>query len=106
MRSRAARSRRTTNGGFDDSARRVLYAEFLSGIVGHPIEKGIPNVQGALQIAQKVEEESIVRLKNKDAVLPLSPSEVHSVALIGGHADIGMLSETGPLSSIRTVGTS
>jgi beta-glucosidase len=37
----------------DDHARRVLYAEFLSGIVDNPIEKGVVDVEGGLEIAQR-----------------------------------------------------
>ena len=55
----------------DDSARRVLYAEFVSGIVDHPIEKSVVDVQTGFEVSQKIEEESIVLLKNKNAILPL-----------------------------------
>jgi beta-glucosidase len=42
-----------------------------------------------------VEQESIVLLKNDHAILPIDPAQVHSIALIGGHADIGMISGGG-----------
>src|SRR5689334_15901240 len=48
----------------DDHARRVLYAEFLSGIVDDPPQKGVADVEKGLETAQHVEEESIVLLKN------------------------------------------
>ncbi|HEY0701579.1 MAG TPA: glycoside hydrolase family 3 C-terminal domain-containing protein [Candidatus Acidoferrales bacterium] len=79
----------------DESARRVLYSEFASGIVDHPVIKGVPDVAAGLETAQKIEEHSIVLLKNRDAVLPLINSQVHSIALIGGHADVGMISGGG-----------
>jgi beta-glucosidase len=79
----------------DDHARRVLYAEFLSGIVDHPPEKSVPDVQGGFDTAQQLEEKSIVLLKNENAILPLNPAKVRSIALIGGHADVGMLSGGG-----------
>lgn len=79
----------------DDSARRVLYAEFLTGIVDHPTEKGVPDVEAGFEIARKVEEKSIVLLKNQNDVLPLTSDKVHSIAVIGGHADIGMISGGG-----------
>lgn len=78
----------------DDHARRVLYAEFLSGIVDHPIEKGVVDVQGGLDVAQHLEEKSIVLLKNDNAVLPLA-AKIRSIAVIGGHADVGMISGGG-----------
>ncbi len=42
-----------------------------------------------------VEEKSIVLLKNEQSVLPIDPSRVHSIAIIGGHADVGMISGGG-----------
>ncbi len=79
----------------DDSARRVLYAEFASGIVDHPIEKSVVDVQAGFATAQKTEEESIVLLKNQNAILPLRSEEVRKIAVIGGHADIAMISGGG-----------
>src|SRR5215469_2899302 len=76
----------------DDSARRVLYAEFLSGLIDHPIEKSVPDIEAGLETAEKVEEKSIVLLKNQNAILPLTSDKVHSIAVIGGHADAGMIS--------------
>ncbi len=78
----------------DDHARRVLYAEFLSGIVDNPIEKGVVDVERGLDVAQRVEEKSIVLLKNDKAVLPLA-AKIRSIAVIGGHADVGMISGGG-----------
>ena len=79
----------------DDHARRVLYAEFMSGIVDHPVEKGVVDVLGGLDIAQRVEEKSIVLLKNEKAILPLDSARIRSIAVIGGHADEGMISGGG-----------
>ena len=79
----------------DDHARRVLYAEFLSGVVDDPPHKSVIDVEKGLEVAQRVEEKSIVLLKNNQGVLPIDPSKVHSIAIIGGHADVGMLSGGG-----------
>lgn len=79
----------------DDHARRVLYAEFLSGMVDDPPQKGVVDVEKGLDIARQVEEKSIVLLKNSPSVLPILPSKVHSIAVIGGHADVGMISGGG-----------
>lgn len=79
----------------DDHAGRVLYAEFLSGVVDHPIEKGVVDVEGGLDIAQHLEEKSIVLLKNDKAILPLDVAKIRSIAVIGGHADVGMISGGG-----------
>jgi beta-glucosidase len=79
----------------DDHARRVLYAEFLSGVVDDPPRKSVVDVEKGLEVAQRVEEKSIVLLKNSQAILPIDPSNVRSIAIIGGHADVGMLSGGG-----------
>jgi len=79
----------------DDSARRVLYAEFVSGLVDYPTEKSVVDVQSGFDTAQKTEEESIVLLKNQNAVLPLNSKNVRKVAVIGGHADVAMISGGG-----------
>ena len=79
----------------DDHARRVLYAEFSSGIVDDPVQKGVVDVTGGLDIAQHLEEKSIVLLKNENAILPLKPDKIRSIAVIGGHADVGMISGGG-----------
>lgn len=79
----------------DDHARRVLYAEFLSGIVDDPPQKSVVEVEKGMDIAQSVEEKSIVLLKNSQSVLPISAAKVRSIAVIGGHADVGMISGGG-----------
>ena len=37
----------------DDHARRVLYAEFLSGIVDHPVEKSVVDVRRGFKVADR-----------------------------------------------------
>ena len=79
----------------DDHARRVLYAEFLSGVIDDPPQKSVVNVEKGFDVAQRLEEKSIVLLKNSPTVLPINPSQVHRIAIIGGHADVGMISGGG-----------
>ncbi|MGA9568200.1 MAG: glycoside hydrolase family 3 C-terminal domain-containing protein [Candidatus Korobacteraceae bacterium] len=79
----------------DEHARRVLYAEFMSGVVDDPPQKGVVDAANGLEVAQRVEEKSIVLLKNNQSVLPIDPSNIHSIAIIGGHADVGMISGGG-----------
>ena len=79
----------------DDHARRVLYAEFLSGIVDDPPQTGVVDVEKGFEASQRVEEKSIVLLKNSPTLLPINPSKVHTIAIIGGHADVGMISGGG-----------
>ena len=79
----------------DDHARRVLYAEFLSGVVDDPPRKIVVDAEKGMEVAQRAEEKGIVLLKNSQAILPIDPSNAHSIAIIGGHADVGMLSGGG-----------
>jgi beta-glucosidase len=79
----------------DDHARRVLFAEFNAGIVDDPPHKSVVDVVRGLQVAQRVEEKSIVLLKNENGILPIDTTRVHSIAIIGGHADVGMISGGG-----------
>jgi beta-glucosidase len=79
----------------DDHARRVLYAEFLSGVVDDPPQMGVVDVEKGFEVSQRVEEKSIVLLKNSPTILPINPSKVHTIAIIGGHADVGMISGGG-----------
>ena len=79
----------------DDHARRVLYAEFLSGIVDDPPQKSVVDVRKGFEVARRVEEQSIVLLKNSSGLLPIDSARVHSIAVLGGHADVGMISGGG-----------
>jgi len=53
------------------------------------------DVVGGFEIARKIEEQSIVLLKNEPALLPLDASKPQSIAVIGAHADVGMISGGG-----------
>ena len=79
----------------DDHAHRVLRSMFLAGLVDDPVEKSVVDVQRGFDIAQHIEEQSIVLLKNDKGILPLDASKVKSIAIIGGHADVGMISGGG-----------
>jgi beta-glucosidase len=79
----------------DDHVRRVLYAEFLSGMVDNPPQKSVVDAEHGLEVARQIEEKSIVLLKNSGGVLPIDPARVRSIAVIGGHADVGMVSGGG-----------
>jgi beta-glucosidase len=79
----------------DDHVRRILHAEFASGIIDYPVKKSVVDVEGGLETARRIEEQSIVLLKNKDGALPLERTKLHSIAIIGTHADFGMISGGG-----------
>ena len=79
----------------DDHVRRILRSEFADGIVDYPIQKHVVDAEAGLAITQRIAEQSIVLLKNARHVLPLDPSTIHSIAIIGPHADTGMISGGG-----------
>jgi beta-glucosidase len=79
----------------DDHVRRILRSEFASGIVDYPQQKSVVEVERDLKIARQIEEQSIVLLKNKNNTLPLDATSVRSIAIIGSHADSGMISGGG-----------
>jgi beta-glucosidase len=79
----------------DDHVRRVLRSEFLSGIVDFPRKRSVVDVEGGLEISRQIAEQSIVLLKNDKGILPLDRAKVHSIAIIGTHADEGMISGGG-----------
>jgi beta-glucosidase len=78
----------------DDMVHRILRSMFAAGVVDDPpVDSVVDPFQGR-DDAQHIEEESIVLLKNAAHLLPLSP-QVRSIALIGSHADAGVLSGGG-----------
>jgi beta-glucosidase len=79
----------------DDHVHRILRAMFATGVIDDPPQKSVVDVMAGFDIAQHIEEQSIVLLKNDKQQLPLDASKVKSIAIIGGHADVGMLSGGG-----------
>jgi len=79
----------------DDHVQRILRAMFATGVVDHPTEKSVVDVLGGFEVARKVEEQGIVLLKNEKAQLPLDAAKIRSIAVIGPHADVGMISGGG-----------
>jgi beta-glucosidase len=83
----------------DDMARRVLRAMFASGLIDHPLKGGpvsLPTADLAAhaKITQADAEEGIVLLKNDGGLLPLAKT-AKTIAVIGGHADVGVISGGG-----------
>jgi beta-glucosidase len=79
----------------DEHVHRVLRSEFATGLVDHPTQKSVADVEGGLEISRRIAEQSTVLLKNADNILPLDPAKLHSIAVIGPHADAGMISGGG-----------
>jgi len=79
----------------DDHVHRILRAMFACGVVDDPPQKSVVDVEGGLEIAQKIAEQTTVLLKNDHAQLPLHAAKIRSIAVIGPHADIAMISGAG-----------
>ena len=79
----------------DNMLHRILRSEFAVGLFDKPDGRRVPDVFGGLDVAQRVAEQTIVLLKNSDNRLPLSASSVHSIAIVGSHADVGVPSGGG-----------
>jgi beta-glucosidase len=79
----------------DDMVRRIVRSEFASGIVDDPPVRKVPDVIGGMEIAQTIAERSIVLLKNAGGALPLDAASMKRIAVIGSHADVGVLSGGG-----------
>jgi beta-glucosidase len=79
----------------DDHVHRILRSMFACGVVDDPPKKSVVDVAGGFEIARKIEEMSIVLLKNELALLPLDASKLRTIAVIGAHSDVGMISGGG-----------
>jgi beta-glucosidase len=79
----------------NDMVHRILRTEFDSGIVDDPPQPESPDVVRGFEVAQKTEERGAVLLKNEHEQLPLVASSLKSIAVIGGHSDVGVMSGGG-----------
>lgn len=81
------RSKAIPEEAIDMSVRRVLGVKFALGLFEHPYAPGAadPISQPNRELSRKAAEESVVLLKNDNAVLPLSAGK--TIALIGPFAD-------------------
>lgn len=79
----------------DDAVHRVLRSMFANGVIDNPPVTEVVNPFEGRRDAEHIEDESIVLLKNSEKILPLSSSGIQSIALIGSHADVGVLSGGG-----------
>ena len=92
---KAVESGQVPMGQVDEHVHRILRAMFATGVIDDPPQKSVVDVREGFAVAKHIAEESMVLLKNEDRQLPLNAAAVKSIALIGGHADIGMLSGGG-----------
>jgi beta-glucosidase len=90
---KAVESSEVSQDELNDHVHRILRTIFAVGLFDHPVRMQVPDVDRGLALAQTIAEKSIVLLKNQDGVLPLNG--VRAIAVIGGHADVGMLTGGG-----------
>lgn len=83
----------------DDMVKRITRAMFANGLVDHPVkaattpDAGIDFAANG-KISQTGAEEGMVLLKNSKDILPLA-ANVRTIAIIGGHANVGVMSGGG-----------
>jgi beta-glucosidase len=90
----AVQSGQVPQSRLDNMVHRILRAMFAAGVFDHPATVHAIDAAGDAAIAQEAEEQGAVLLKN-NGILPLDSGSVRSIAVIGSHADIGVLSGGG-----------
>jgi len=88
----------------DDMVRRYLVGLIDNGVLDAPVVETPQPIDYAAhaEVAQHAAEQGIVLLKNEGDILPLAATATR-IAVIGGHADVGVLSGGGS-SQVRSVG--
>ena len=79
----------------DDHVHRILRTMFADGVIDHPRQRSVIDPFVGFETARKIEESGIVLLKNEKAALPLNASRLRTIAVIGSHSDVGMISGGG-----------
>ena len=92
---KAVESGKVSQSELDDHVQRILRTMFATGVIDDPPQKSVVDVERGFEVARSLEEQAIVLLKNDHEQLPLAASRVHSIAIIGPHADVGMISGGG-----------
>lgn len=85
-----------------DMNRRILRSIYAVGLDANPPVKAPIDFVANAAVARAVEDEGIVLLRNRNALLPLSKA-VTSIVVIGGYADAGVLSGGGS-TQVQPVG--
>ena len=98
----AVQSGQVPQSRLDDMVHRILRAMFASGLFDHPLTIHAIDAAGDAAIAQEMEEHGAVLLKNT-GVLPLGTT-LASIAVIGSHADVAVLSGGGS-AQVQPVGS-
>lgn len=88
----------------DDMVHRILRAMYASGLFDYPASITPIDTAADQAIALEAEEQGAVLLKNANGQLPLNAAALKSIAIIGSHADIGVLSGGGSAQVTPTGG--
>ncbi len=78
----------------DLMAQRILHAMFAQGLFEHPLQQQSIDMPAHAAVSRSAAEAGIVLLKNERNLLPLVAS-AKRIAIIGGHADKGVLAGGG-----------
>jgi beta-glucosidase len=84
-----------STGELDEHVHRILRSMFAAGVIDFPRQRSVIDPFAGFETARKIEEGGIVLLKNERAALPLNAARLHTIAVIGAHADVGMISGGG-----------
>jgi beta-glucosidase len=90
----AVQAGRVPQARIDDIVRRILRSMMANGLFEYPIVTAPIDFKADGDVSQHDAEESMVLLRNENHVLPLSP-DTRRIAVIGAHADVGVLSGGG-----------
>ncbi len=79
----------------DDMVLRILRSMFAAGVFEHPAQPSPIDEVANLAVARQTLEAGAVLLRNQQGLLPLDVGKLGSVAVIGAHADKGVLAGGG-----------
>ncbi len=91
----AVEAGRISQAELDDHVHRMLRSMFAAGVIDNPRQRYVVDPFAGYETARKIEESGIVLLKNEKNALPLNAAKLKSIAVIGSHADVGMISGGG-----------
>ena len=91
----AVEAGKITTAELDEHVHRILRSMFAAGVIDYPRQRSVVDPFAGFETARKIEEGGIVLLKNEKAVLPLNTAKIKSIAVIGAHSDVGMISGGG-----------
>lgn len=92
----AVQSGKVPQARLDDMVHRMLRSMFAAGVIDRPaVPRTVVDPFKGRDDAQHIAEESIVLLRNQGNIMPLDAGSVRSIAVIGAHADVGVMSGGG-----------